>query len=401
MLIYKITNKINKKVYIGQTTRKLKSRWRGHVSSSVLNKSNNLFHNAIQKYGEDAFEVEQIDFANSREELDVLEKHYIEKFDSLHPNGYNLKTGATGARYSSHSKNKMREAKLGTTVSETTKQRMRDTHKERWTDISLRERKSETSKELWKDPKYRKAILKARKEYWADQENRDAAAERAKEMAKDEVYLKKISDGVKAAQQRSEVKKKMRRHYAKQEKALLCSDGRIFRSVKEAANMLGLKSSSIVKTIKGRYKSSGGYTFKYLEDCFEKKPKMYLLTGVSGAGKSWIARQLDPNKYISYDEEKKEDHRFLLLKSAYKSGHALFDPCVGVSTAIKQYTDIFDVELLVILEDESVIRERLALRGGKFTDSISARMHRMFNLSEKATFSGTSSEVLAYLKTKL
>ena len=45
MIIYKITNKINGKVYIGQTVNSLQQRWREHRNA----RDKNLFHNAIRK----------------------------------------------------------------------------------------------------------------------------------------------------------------------------------------------------------------------------------------------------------------------------------------------------------------------------------------------------------------
>lgn len=57
MVVYKITNKINDKIYIGQTTRSLKDRWRNHLSqySGCV-----AIKNAIDKYGADNFIIEVI-----------------------------------------------------------------------------------------------------------------------------------------------------------------------------------------------------------------------------------------------------------------------------------------------------------------------------------------------------
>lgn len=90
MFIYKITNKINGKIYIGQTIKKIEYRWSGHC----WNQSGCTYlKHAIQKYGRENFTIEEIDGANSQSELNYLEKHYMYKFDSLAPNGYNLIEG--------------------------------------------------------------------------------------------------------------------------------------------------------------------------------------------------------------------------------------------------------------------------------------------------------------------
>lgn len=99
--IYKITNTVNKKVYIGQTIISIKRRWKRHIASSKNENTPDYdvkFHRALRKYGEDAFIVEELTFveAKSKEELikslDVLEITYIEECDSYN-NGYNSTRG--------------------------------------------------------------------------------------------------------------------------------------------------------------------------------------------------------------------------------------------------------------------------------------------------------------------
>ena len=71
MLIYKITNKINGKVYIGQTIQCLKKRWSQHKSDSK--KSNMTIHKAMRKYGIENFTIEEIGGANNITELNYQE----------------------------------------------------------------------------------------------------------------------------------------------------------------------------------------------------------------------------------------------------------------------------------------------------------------------------------------
>lgn len=91
MIIYKITNKINNKIYIGQTTGSLQNRWWHHCkpSSECV-----CLSRAIQKYGRENFTIEQIDCACSFDELDVKERYWIEYYDSMDKQkGYNLQSG--------------------------------------------------------------------------------------------------------------------------------------------------------------------------------------------------------------------------------------------------------------------------------------------------------------------
>lgn len=98
--IYKITNKINGKIYIGQTIYTISKRWNDHISSANTNSSKSMIiYNAMRKYGIDNFlidEVECIDAVTSDklfEKLNEREIHYISIYNSLKPNGYNCTEG--------------------------------------------------------------------------------------------------------------------------------------------------------------------------------------------------------------------------------------------------------------------------------------------------------------------
>ena len=88
MIIYKITNKINGKVYIGQTSRTLNARWKQHIRNAKKGVKTK-FYNALRKYGADNFTAEVICKAYSNEELNDLEIYYIHKYDSIRI-GYNM-----------------------------------------------------------------------------------------------------------------------------------------------------------------------------------------------------------------------------------------------------------------------------------------------------------------------
>lgn len=90
MFIYKITNKINGKVYIGQTIRPIEQRFRRHINDSLNNVIDTHFSRAIRKYGEDKFFIECIDNAESQEELTNKEQYWIRKYNSTNSDiGYN------------------------------------------------------------------------------------------------------------------------------------------------------------------------------------------------------------------------------------------------------------------------------------------------------------------------
>lgn len=100
--IYKFTNKINDKIYIGQTNN-IEKRKRGHKSTAYNPKSpdyTNAFHNAIRKYGWNNFNfeiVEEIDDSLGQEYVDEREIFFIAYYKSLtSQNGYNIKIGGSG-----------------------------------------------------------------------------------------------------------------------------------------------------------------------------------------------------------------------------------------------------------------------------------------------------------------
>ena len=91
MLIYIITNDINDKVYIGQTTKSLEARIANHHNSFVSGAHTHIY-NAMRKYGWDKFHFAVLATAKTQEELDALEAEYIIKYDSIR-NGYNMIPG--------------------------------------------------------------------------------------------------------------------------------------------------------------------------------------------------------------------------------------------------------------------------------------------------------------------
>ena len=107
-IIYKATNKINGKSYIGQTSRTLEKRKKGHLKGSQLQNTKSYFHKAIKKYGIDNFVWEIL--LETFEDLDTKEKYYIRTFGTF-GNGYNLTTGGEGGYIrSDESKEKMSNA---------------------------------------------------------------------------------------------------------------------------------------------------------------------------------------------------------------------------------------------------------------------------------------------------
>lgn len=110
MFIYKITNKINNKVYIGQVYNKsIYDRFNRHIKEANIN-SKSYIGRAISKHGSENFVVEQIDEASSLQELNQKEIYWIKFYNSTdHNKGYNLTPGGDGGNtYLCKSEDEMR-----------------------------------------------------------------------------------------------------------------------------------------------------------------------------------------------------------------------------------------------------------------------------------------------------
>lgn len=88
MWIYKITNIINNKVYIGQSIRPIEDRFKRHINDAINNILDTHFARAIRKYGAENFVIEAIDEASDQDELNQKEQFWIRKYDSIN-SGYN------------------------------------------------------------------------------------------------------------------------------------------------------------------------------------------------------------------------------------------------------------------------------------------------------------------------
>jgi len=117
--IYKITNLTNGKLYIGQTVSHIlnhkryrpygrERRFRCHISEAFSQKKNqsHYLNNAIRKYGVDNFSVELLEYCETNNS-DNREIHYINKYNSIFPNGYNLKNGGHYFTHSDESKKRV------------------------------------------------------------------------------------------------------------------------------------------------------------------------------------------------------------------------------------------------------------------------------------------------------
>lgn len=121
--IYKITNKINGKIYIGQHKVPLiKENFRRYLGSGIAIK------NAIKEYGKENFDKEILEYIDDDEKHELVserEKFWIKEFNCISPNGYNISAGGEGGCTSESGKKGAETRKRNGTDKRTPEQRIK------------------------------------------------------------------------------------------------------------------------------------------------------------------------------------------------------------------------------------------------------------------------------------
>lgn len=143
MIVYGIFNHISNGIYIGQTSQSLSNRTRNHFYHLRRGShGNDRLQKSFNKHGESAFHDEEIESFDSTDECNKAEVFYISYLRFLGAKIYNLRSGGDGGRFisgstrekhrisalgkfpSQESREKMRQAKLGTKLSLATKSKI-------------------------------------------------------------------------------------------------------------------------------------------------------------------------------------------------------------------------------------------------------------------------------------
>jgi group I intron endonuclease len=112
MIIYKIENKINNMIYIGQTIRTMEERIYQHK------KRDSYISRSLRKYGFDNFDYDIIYNGVDIDDLNEKEIYYIKKYNCIAPNGYNLEIGGKNSQHNEISKKKLSIAHTGKSLTE-------------------------------------------------------------------------------------------------------------------------------------------------------------------------------------------------------------------------------------------------------------------------------------------
>lgn len=218
--VYIHTNKINGKVYIGQTCKKPEYRWndgKGYVGCTY-------FYNAILKYGWDNFEHDVLYDNLTLKEANEIEAKLIAEYDSTNSTkGYNLRTGGENSRLSEETRKKMSEAHLGEHRSKETRKKM-----------------SEAKKGMQFSEDHRQNLSKSHKGKILSKETRQKMSEsqRKRVLSEDDNKSQKIP--------------------------VLCVETNVvYYSIGEAERQTGIYHGSIIYCCKGKRKTAGGFHWKY------------------------------------------------------------------------------------------------------------------------------------------
>jgi group I intron endonuclease len=204
--IYKITNKVNGKHYIGQTNN-LEKRWQGHLSSSE-NETGYLLHGAINKHGSENFEFELIESCED-EHANDLEKKWILHYESF-GKGYNLTSGGDCEfKRSDLTIQKISDSKLGHEVSEETRRKIGDANRGRVRTQEARDKMSQSRMGHEVSEETRNKIREKHLNKTVSEETRKKISESKKGKKQDPEVVKRRAEKLKGKKLSEEAKRKI------------------------------------------------------------------------------------------------------------------------------------------------------------------------------------------------
>ena len=193
--------------YVGQTVKTMEQRAKkyGIGYGWTDPNCNTKFANSIRKWGWNAFEGRVLEEVYE-EDLNELEKFYIEYFDSF-KNGYNTTLGGEGTRghnpYANKTEEEMEEIK------EKKSKSLSIVNKKRFQDPKLREKLSIARRKCWKDQEYREKQNIARRKCWEDQERRKKQSKTIKKSWENKELREKLSISLRKRWEDKEYREKL------------------------------------------------------------------------------------------------------------------------------------------------------------------------------------------------
>ena len=286
--IYKISFP-NNKIYIGLTTTSIEQRHKEH-KQCALGKSTHLIYNALRKYDMiETFELEQIDTADTLEELCEKEKEYIKQYNShyIEGNGYNMTYGGEGTN--------------GYIYTEDVKKKMSELQKKRFEDPEAIKKISESQKKRFENQEEKQKASSRTKKHFENPEAREKASERMKKhLQENPEFGNKISERQKKRFENPEEIEKNRQaaltYWQNNLEAREIASERMKKHLQENPNMRyeildtkGLNKPFDVFTNDGTFIKTFNYQIdaqKYLQDEYNIDKRIRLDSVLSGKRKS-------------------------------------------------------------------------------------------------------------------
>lgn len=198
-VVYFITNQVNGKGYVGQTTDSVNRRWKAHCAARSRCCA---IAAAIRKHGDDAFKIEVVATAFSRDELNKFECEAVERLGTLSPNGYNIKEGGgSKGKWSAEGLESLRRAKADLQYRERakrastvmwcrpeTRQKISASIRIGLADPAVKAKRSVAAKEACLRPDVLAKMSAAQKERFGDKDQRRKISEQNKERCADPAY---------------------------------------------------------------------------------------------------------------------------------------------------------------------------------------------------------------------
>ena len=260
-IIYCYKNKVNGKCYIGQTVNEAKRKRDHRCAANNGSVKGSAFHSAIRKYGYNSFEYTILHSGKTKEDLNVLEQIEIEKYNTLSPFGYNLKTGGkqrTKLSKTSYDKNKESCIKRWSSKEE---------HDRHIKNMNRPEVKARISESLKNSETFQKASREAVEKRIKKNAPIKAKNDRIKEI------LDMLSRNERARYRNTAeykaIKKEQRKESVQNKKTVgfcipvFCeTNKKYYISATVAAKELGLNQVLVSRVIRGKNTSTRGYYFR-------------------------------------------------------------------------------------------------------------------------------------------
>ena len=253
--IYLITNKINKKCYVGQTIKTPEYRWRQHIKCSKYEKVKHLpLYRAFRKYGVENFTFEVIVQNVPSDLLNDLETNCIEAYDGT--KGYNILKIGNSTRGFKFSKETLLH------LSNVRKGKEPINKGKKFPELSGKNSPRSKAVACLNDGLEYESAAAAASYYNLDNSSVIAVC-KGKRLTTGSLKFSYIVDGVYTTNNRVSYRDGSANVNAK---SVVClTNSTEYGSISEAAKALGLKASSISMVCKQQRNSLFGYKFKYKE----------------------------------------------------------------------------------------------------------------------------------------